>query len=107
MALYAFDGTWNQGKDGDDPKSTNTNVYRFFQAYQKNSTSEDFYLIQTGRRFDLVGKAIGGVFGLGELTNINEAYDHLCAQWAVNDRVIDVVGFSRGAATALDFCHLI
>jgi hypothetical protein len=47
------------------------------------------------------------VFGLGELPRINEAYDHLCKAWADGDRVIDIVGFSRGAATTLDFCHRI
>src|SRR5262249_54967707 len=49
----------------------------------------------------------GGVFGLGELPRILEAYDHLCEQWAAGDRIIDIVGFSRGAATTLDFCHQI
>src|SRR6185369_4296560 len=38
---------------------------------------------------------------------IDEAYDHLCSAWANGDRVIDIVGFSRGAATTLDFCHRI
>jgi uncharacterized protein (DUF2235 family) len=47
------------------------------------------------------------VFGLGELPRINEAYDHLCKTWAAGDHIIDIVGFSRGAATTLDFCHRI
>jgi hypothetical protein len=105
MALYAFDGTWNEAKDGEDPTYTNTNVVRFHQAYHAHSNTDDFYLKGVGTRFDLVGKVLGGVFGMGELPRIDEAYDHLCGAWAAGDRVIDVVGFSRGAATTLDFCH--
>ncbi len=107
MALYAFDGTWNAAKDGDDPDSRNTNVVRFFQAYHKHSGTNDFYLAGVGTRFGAVGRALGGVFGLGELPRINEAYDRLCQNWAAGDTIIDVVGFSRGAATTLDFCHCV
>src|SRR5947209_3882245 len=99
MALYAFDGTWNSAKDDEDPQYTNTNVFRFYQAYRKRSKTDDFYLAGVGTRFDFIGKALGGVFGLGELVRINEAYDHLCKAWAAGDTIIDIFGFSRGAAT--------
>jgi hypothetical protein len=36
-----------------------------------------------------------------------ESDDHLCRNWAAGDTVIDIVGFSRGAATSLDFSNLI
>ena len=107
MALYAFDGTWNSAKEGDDPQYQNTNVVRFYRAYEKHSTTKDFYVAGVGTRFDLAGRIAGGLFGLGELARINEAYDHLCEQWDAGDRIIDIVGFSRGAATTLDFCHRI
>jgi hypothetical protein len=107
MALYAFDGTWNAAKDGDEPNPMHTNVVRFFQAYRKHSGTKDFYLAGVGTRFGAVGRALGGAFGLGELPRINEAYDQLCQNWAAGDTIIDVVGFSRGAATTLDFCHCV
>jgi hypothetical protein len=107
MALYAFDGTWNTAKDSEDPDHKNSNVFRFFQAYHKRSNTDDLYVPGVGTRFDVIGKVLGGVFGLGELPRINEAYDHVCKAWAAGDKVIDVVGFSRGAATTLDFCHCI
>jgi len=107
MALYAFDGTWNAAKDGDDADHRNTNVVRFFQAYRKHSGTKDFYLAGVGTRVGVIGKALGGVFGLGELPRINEAYDQLCQNWAAGDTIVDVVGFSRGAATTLDFCHCV
>jgi hypothetical protein len=107
MALYAFDGTWNTDKSKEDPQYQNTNVVRFYNAYTKNSTTKafDYYRPGVGTRFDLAGKVLGGVFGLGEMPRIDEAYDSLCQAWAAGDHIIDVVGFSRGAATTLDFCH--
>ena len=35
MALYAFDGTWNTEKSEEDKTYENTNVVRFFRAYNK------------------------------------------------------------------------
>src|SRR5690349_20686993 len=105
MALYAFDGTWNEAKDDEDPRYTNTNVFRFYEAYHEQSGTNDFYLAGVGTRFDLIGRVLGGVFGLGELPRLDEAYEHLCQAWADGDHPIDVIGFSRGAATTLDFCH--
>src|SRR5256885_9419597 len=105
MALYAFDGTWNSVKEQEDPKYQNTNVVRFYNAYHKHSKTDDYYLAGVGTRLGAAGKVLGGVFGLGELPRLNEAYDHLCNVWASGDHTIDVIGFSRGAATTLDFCH--
>ena len=106
MALYAFDGTWNRAKDGEDPQYTNTNVARFYKAYH-DPGARDFYVAGVGTRLAAIGRAFGGVFGMGELPRLNEAYDHLCKAWVDGDHTIDVVGFSRGAATTLDFCHRI
>ena len=106
MALYAFDGTWNTEKSEED-KIENTNVVRFYNAYKKTSGTKDLYVAGVGTRFDLLGKLVGGFFGMGELVRINEAYDHLCQQWINGDKTIDIVGFSRGAATTLDFCQRI
>ena len=109
MPVYAFDGTWNEAKDGDDPAYTNTNVFRFYEAYKRHSKRPDldFYVPGVGTRFKAIGRALGGVFGLGELSRIDEAYDALCKAWDQGERDIDIVGFSRGAATTLDFCHCI
>lgn len=106
MALYAFDGTWNQAKEN-DTDGKNTNVSRFFEAYRQHSGTNDYYRAGVGTRLGALGKVVGGVFGAGELPRLNEAYDHLCQAWADGDRIIDIVGFSRGAATTLDFCHII
>jgi hypothetical protein len=106
MALYAFDGTWNSSKDNDDSYA-NTNVVRFYDAYRKRSGTSDFYVAGVGTRFDHLGRVVGGVFGAGSHVRIDEAYAHLCDAWAKGDTIIDIIGFSRGAATTLDFCHRI
>jgi type VI secretion system (T6SS) phospholipase Tle1-like effector len=107
MALYAFDGTWNEDKEADTTYE-NTNVVRFFNAYASNSgTDHNYYLAGVGTRLGALGHALGGAFGLGELPRLDQAYQHLCERWADGDRIIDIVGFSRGAATTLDFCNMI
>lgn len=106
MGLYAFDGTWNSEKTGDNT-AANTNVVRFKNAYQANAGVPQCYVAGIGTRHKLIGKLIGGAFGAGELPRLNEAYRRLCENWEAGDQVIDIVGFSRGAATTLDFCHLV
>ena len=106
MSLYAFDGTWNTDMDGEE-NYRETNVLRFYNAYHANSGLKDFYVEGIGTRFGAVGRAIGGAFGAGELPRLEEAYDALCTNWTDGDRDIDVIGFSRGAATALDFCNFV
>jgi len=109
MALYAFDGTSNTWHTKTSDLKKNTNVVRFYQAYDKNCppTIANKYVPGVGTRFGLLGKVIGGAFGVGELRRVHEAYDHVCERWQHGDRDIDIIGFSRGAATALDFCNLI
>ena len=86
MALYAFDGTWNTRKDGEDPNYDDTNVVRFFEAYHARSDMDDFYVEGVGTRHEEAGRVIGGLFGLGELPRLNEAYDRLCENWTKPDR---------------------
>ncbi len=113
MALYAFDGT----NDDDSKNATDaagvasdTNVFRFYSAYQGTASAtgvKSEYVPGVGTRFGIVGRAIGGAFGVGWLDRINSAYADLCTAWTAGDRTIDVIGFSRGSAIALDFVNKI
>ena len=104
MALYAFDGTWNSATLNDDIEQENeTNVANFSEAY----TGPKWYVSGPGTRFGDVGHVIGGVFGVGGPERIKEAYKQLCQNWAQDDHSIDIIGFSRGAALALDFANKI
>jgi uncharacterized protein (DUF2235 family) len=98
MALYAFDGTW-------DDKNNDTNVLKFFTAYNTNQPSPlNRYLTGVGADVSLLGHLAGGLFGAGEREKVDEAFGDLQQAFAA-DPVIDIVGFSRGAATALDFAN--
>jgi uncharacterized protein (DUF2235 family) len=98
MALYAFDGTWNSDKPG---SQHDTNVLWFKQAYGK----ECFYREGVGTRFGPFGQVLGGITGAGGHTRIHEGLQQLEQNLAAGDADIDVVGFSRGAALAVDFAN--
>ena len=100
MALYAFDGTWNED-EADEAKDTN--VVRFRDAYQGNI----FYLEGVGTRLGFIGKILGGLTGAGGYIRIDEALDGLAANFKKGDRDIDIIGFSRGSALALHFANTI
>src|SRR6187397_503684 len=102
MALYAFDGTWNNEKDA-GRYDLNTNVVRFKDLY----TGRKFFYQGVGTRHGLVGKIVGGAFGVGGHDRIEEAKRDLARQLANGDRDIDIVGFSRGAALAVHFANVI
>lgn len=111
MALYAFDGT---GQRDDKPELENTedtNVSRFFFAYrpQDDVTKprddwHNHYQRGVGSA-GLLRKVLGGITGFGGRTFIRRALNKLEDNIERNDTVIDVVGFSRGAALALDFVN--
>lgn len=107
MALYAFNGTWNE-EETNNPKTLedetvrNTNVVRFKSAY----TGDIAYAKDgVGTRLWILGRFFGGAFGVGGQQRLLEAMIALDKRFAAGDRVIDVVGFSRGAALALAFVN--
>ena len=68
MALYAFDGTGNEDRDGDDRDS---NVLDFFRAYDDPLKNDDpgkdlGMLRQTGHRFFYGLEEVELVEGVGE-----------------------------------------
>src|SRR3954468_4907938 len=102
MALYAFDGTWNSEKDAGE-YDKNTNVVRFKDLY----ASTKFFYKGVGTKHGFLGKIVGGAFGVGGQERIAEARRDIAKQFSAGDRDIDVVGFSRGAALAVDFANVI
>ena len=102
MALYAFDGTWNNEKTAGE-YDKNTNVVRFKDLY----TGPKFFYQGIGTRHGFIGKIVGGAFGVGGQERIALARADVARQFAAGDRVIDIVGFSRGAALAADFSNVI
>ena len=104
MALYAFDGTWNSATLGDDVEQEDeTNVANFYEAYRE----QKWYVSGPGTRRGKLGRVLGGGLGMGSFERVSEAYDELCKKFEAGDTVIDIVGFSRGSALALDFANKI
>ena len=102
MALYAFDGTWNSEKDAGE-YGKNTNVVRFKDLY----AGPKFFYKGVGTKHGFLGKIAGGAFGVGGHERIEEAKKDMAKQFAANDRDIDIVGFSRGAAIAVHFANVL
>jgi uncharacterized protein (DUF2235 family) len=98
MALYAFDGTWNTHHKNTEK---DTNVIWFRNAYQ----GTQIYQNGVGTRFGAVGRVVGGIGGAGGRTRIRRAREALRRNFDAGDRVIDIIGFSRGAALALHFAN--
>ena len=84
MALYAFDGTWNEDEDAPEQ---DTNVVRFSAAYGGPVEYRE---------------GVGTRFGVRE-----EMYDAARANWEHGDRAVDIIGFSRGAALAVHFANIL
>jgi hypothetical protein len=104
MALFAFDGTWNDRRVDDVTTAEletdrNTNVVRFLEAYESEPC---LHFKGIGTRAGALGKVVGGMFGAGGRRRIHEALAH--ARGAHGEPV-DIIGFSRGAALALAFAN--
>ena len=108
MALYAFDGTGNEDRDGDDRDS---NVLDFFRGYVDPNRNDDLskpvgslYLKGIGTRAKtLVGEGASEAFGVGGHRRVRQMIDRLENNFENGDTAVDVIGFSRGAALAVSF----
>ncbi len=104
MALYAFDGTGNKDNPGE---GEDTNVLKFYKAYKDGYTGSGrcFYVSGVGTRWGVIGKFFGSMFGAGGKQRIKEAMKALGKNVKKGDKTIDIIGFSRGAALAIEFAH--
>ncbi len=104
MALYAFDGTGNKDNPGD---GKDTNVLKFYKAYNHGYAGHGrgFYVRGVGTRWGVVGKIFGSLFGAGGHKRVREAMNALERNFKKGDTTIDIIGFSRGAALALEFAN--
>jgi uncharacterized protein (DUF2235 family) len=106
MAIYAFDGTGNKDNPGDGEDS---NVLKFFNAYKQDYLGKGkcFYVEGVGTEDSFKDKIFGSLFGSGGHKRIEEATKALEENFRNGDTRIDIVGFSRGAALALEFANRI
>ena len=99
MALYAFDGTWQQ--DEQDYEK-DTNVVWFRDAYDDGGV---FYAPGVGTRMGWIGKIFGAITGAGGRKRVKQALAAFRRFQLAGDHRVDIVGFSRGAALALHFAN--
>jgi len=110
MALYAFDGTGDKELDG---HGGNSNVLGFFRAYDGGPRNDDpsikvgsLYLKGIGARSRaFLGDNPAEAFGIGGHRRVRQAIDRLENNLEVGDTVVDIIGFSRGAALAVSFAN--
>jgi uncharacterized protein (DUF2235 family) len=110
MALYAFDGT---GSDERNEGVRDSNVLNFFRAYDGGPRNDDpsrpfgsLYLNGIGARpRAFVGASPAEAFGVGGHRRVRQALDRLENNFETGDTVVDIVGFSRGAALAVSFAN--
>ena len=95
---HAFDGTSKEDEIDDNHDS---NVVRFARAYRGTRV----YLPGVGTRFGAAGAVLGGWIGLGLHDRVREAMRAADRNFKNGDRVVDIVGFSRGAAAAVHFAN--
>lgn len=113
MALYAFDGTGNDDKDDTEAGGFDSNVLHFFRAFRdsgkdfaRSRETGSLYLKGIGRRAEThTGEVVSQAFGLGGHLRVGLMLDRLAVNCAAGDAVVDVIGFSRGAALAVSFAN--
>ncbi|MEW8508969.1 MAG: DUF2235 domain-containing protein, partial [Candidatus Thiodiazotropha sp.] len=108
LLLFAFDGTWID-RDSTDPRMAITSNVELFRQYYEdaNGLYSTRYIRGVGTNGN-IDSLLGGGFAIGARSLINEAVFYLRYYLRTsNDRRIDVVGFSRGAAMAREFANVI
>jgi uncharacterized protein (DUF2235 family) len=109
LALYAFDGTWN---DVEMPNVTNVKL--LWDVYDTTQLTvgagynrEHLRHYEPGVGTNWWSRHLGGALGLGARLRIDRAYHRLVKNYRAGDHTIDIVGFSRGAAEAREFANVI
>lgn len=102
LALYAFDGTWNDREKMQRP----TNVAKLFGVYK------GLRWYEKGVGTTWYTRLVGGATGAGGENRIESMYGKLVdlyssSDWTGENQKIDVIGFSRGAALARTFVNYI
>jgi len=114
MALYAFDGTGDKWTSdvpiNDTQKAKNgrylSNVVLLYKHYLDAGLT-GFYYAGVGSKRNPFDRALGGLLGFGAQGRARAAFRQAQKQFQANDREIDVIGYSRGAAIARIFADKI
>ena len=97
--LIALDGTWCDGKLR-GRYGVNTNVVEIYTRYKGAS----HILSGIGAVHNIVGKLLGGAFGVGGKARVRQALRLIMDD---HGEQVDIVGFSRGAALAVHLVNVL
>jgi hypothetical protein len=103
--IFCFDGTWNRL---DARYSTNVVITAesIIPITSEAKPVSQFIYYDEGVGTERLEKILGGVFGVGILKNLGNAYRFLIFNYTAGDEIY-VFGFSRGAYTARSFVGLL
>ena len=107
--VICTDGTWNRPDQRDRDRVVPSNVVKVARALSGKTLAgieQCVYYdmgVGTGGRWDHIK---GGLFGIGLLENIKQAYSALGSSFRIGDQLY-LFGFSRGAYTARSLAGLI
>ena len=107
--VVCTDGTWNRPDQRDRDRVVPSNVVKAARAMSGKTpagTEQHVYYdtgVGTGGQWDHFK---GGVFGIGLLENVKQAYSALGSHYEIGDKLF-LFGFSRGAYTARSLAGLI
>lgn len=101
--VFCFDGSWNR-LNADCP----TNVVLIAESVRPTAKDGTVQIVfyDEGVGTGKLDKLRGGMFGVGLLTNLREAYRFLIFNYEPGDEIF-IFGFSRGAFTARSFAGFI
>ena len=102
LALYAFDGTWEHMDEHI------SNIGFLFNKYNPGQ-GLSYYRAGVGNRKEYYWpmQALGGFSGAGARGKLESMYQQLVESYNNGDHNIDIVGFSRGGAMAVEFANMI
>jgi uncharacterized protein (DUF2235 family) len=99
LALYAFDGTGQNGNKV--PEAKQTWVFLLQRKYE----GQVVYEPGVGSAFGT--QTIGGATGLGNRARLEDAYQKFLQIYGGGDHDVDIIGFSRGGAEAREFANML
>ncbi|MCJ1960215.1 DUF2235 domain-containing protein [Novosphingobium mangrovi (ex Hu et al. 2023)] len=103
--IVCCDGTWNSA----DQKGEPTNVTKMARAILPRTATgraQVIYYDEGVGSGNVLDRVVGGAFGTGLGTNVQQAYRFLCQNYDVGDSLF-LFGFSRGAYTVRSLAGLV
>lgn len=103
--VVCCDGTWNSA-DQDGAPTNVTKMARAILPQAQDGAAQIVYYDEGVGSGNFLDRIVGGAFGTGLETNVQQAYRFLCQNYQPGDRIC-LFGFSRGAYTVRSLAGLV